>query len=65
MKDEFISATSASGLTFSGQRSAVETVSLMSDVVLNIFQLRILLRILCNKLGAKIFEPENIMKSLS
>ena len=37
----------------------------MSDVGLNIFQLRILLRILRNKLGAKMFEPENIMKSLS
>ena len=38
---------------------------MMSDVGLNISQLRILLRILRNKLGAKTFEPENIMKSLS
>ena len=45
--------------------SAVETASLMSDIGLNISQLRILLRILRNKLGEKIFEPENIMKSLS
>ena len=45
--------------------SAVETTSLMSDVGLNISKLRILLRILRNKLGAKMFEPENIMKSLS
>ena len=44
--------------------SAVETASLMSDVGLNISQLRILLRILRNKLGAKIFEPKNIMKIL-
>ena len=45
--------------------SAVETTSLMSDVGLNISQLRILLRILRNKLSAKMFEPENIMKCLS
>ena len=45
--------------------SAVETASMMSDVGLNISQLRILLRILRNKLGAKMFEPENIMKNLS
>ena len=45
--------------------SAVETASLMSGVGLNISQLRILLRILRNKLGAIFFEPENIMKSLS
>ena len=37
----------------------------MSDVGLNISQLRILLRILRNKLGAKMFESENIMKSVS
>ena len=45
--------------------SAVETANLMSDVGLNISQLRILLRMLRNKLGTKMFEPENIMKSLS
>ena len=45
--------------------SVVETASLMSDVGLNISQLLIFLRILRNKLGAKHFEPENIMKSLS
>ena len=45
--------------------SAVETTSLMSDVGLNISQLRILLRILHNKLGAKMFEPENVMISPS
>ena len=64
-EDEFLSAAGDSGLIFSGQMSAIETASLMSDVGLNISQLRILLRILRNKLGAKIFEPENIMKSLS
>ena len=37
----------------------------MNDVGLNIYQLRILLRILRNKLGAKIFKPENMMTSLS
>ena len=52
-EDEFISAADDSGLTFSGQMSAVETASLMSDIGLNISQLRILLRILRNKLGLK------------
>ena len=37
----------------------------MSDVGLNIFQLQIILRILRNKLGTKMFESENIMKNLS
>ena len=45
--------------------SAVETASMMSDVSLNISQLRILFKILRNKLGAKMCEPESIMKSLS
>ena len=45
--------------------SAVETASMMSDFGLNISQLRILLRILRNKLGTKMFEPENIINSLS
>ena len=43
-EDEFISAAGDFGLTFSGQISAVETASLMSDVGLNIFHLRIRLR---------------------
>ena len=64
-EDEFISTAGDSGLTLSGQMSAVETESLISDVGLNISQLRILLRILCNKLSTKMCEPENIMKSLS
>ena len=45
--------------------AAVETTSMMSDVGLNIYQLRILLRILRNKLGATFFEPEHMMKNLS
>ena len=64
-ENEFIAVAGDSGLTFSGQISAVETASMMSDVGLNISQLRILLRILRNKFGAKMFESENIMKSLS
>ena len=48
-----MSTTGESGLTFSGQMSAVETASMMSGVGLNISQLRFLLRILRNKLGAK------------
>ena len=65
LRNEFISVTGDSGLTFSGQISAVETASLMSDGGLNISQLRILFRILRNKLGVKNFEPENIMKILA
>ena len=38
---------------------------MMSDIGLNISHLRIFLRILRNKLGAKMFEPENIIKSFS
>ena len=64
-EDKFTTAAADSCLPFSGQMSAVETASMMSDDGLNISQLRILLRILRNKLGAKIFEPENIMKNLS
>ena len=44
--------------------SAVETASMMSDDGLNISQLCILLRILRNKLGAKMFEPENIIEDM-
>ena len=38
--------------------SAVETASTMNDAGHNSFLLRILLRILQKKLGAKIFKPE-------
>ena len=51
-EDDFIAAVGDSGLTFSGQMSDVETTSKMSDVGSNISQLRILLRILRNKLSA-------------
>ena len=53
-----ISATDNSSLTFVDQISAVETGSMMSGVGINICQLRLLLKIFRNKLGAKIFEPE-------
>ena len=36
-----------------------------SDVDFNISQLRIILKILRNKLGAQIFEPKYMMKTLS
>ena len=45
--------------------SAIESTSMMSDIGLNISQLRVLLRILRNKLGAKMLEPEKMIKSLS
>ena len=64
-EDEFITATGDSGFILSGQMSAVETTSIMIDVGLDIYQLRILVRILRNNLGANIFEPEQMMKSLS
>ena len=57
-EDEFITATGDSGLSFSGQISDIETANMMSNVGLNTSQLRNLLRILRNKLGAKMFEPE-------
>ena len=59
-EDEFITATSDSGLTFSGQMLAVEAASMMNAVGLNIYQLCILLRILRNKLGVNFFEPERV-----
>ena len=57
-EDDFISAASNSG-----QMSVVETTSMINDVGLNISY--ILHRILRNKLGAKIFEPEHLMKALN
>ena len=59
-EDEFIAAAGVSGLIFSGQMSADETASMMSDVGLNISQLGILLKILRDKLGTKMFEPETL-----
>ena len=64
-EDEFTASDGDSGLTFSGQMSAVETANMISDVGHNISQLRILLRIWLNKEETKMFEPENSMKSLS
>ena len=37
----------------------------MSGIGLNIYRLCILLRILRNKLGTKLFEPDHLMKALS
>ena len=37
---------------------------MMSDVGIDIFQLRIRLKILRNKLGSKMFESEHMMKNL-
>ena len=56
--DEFTSVAGDSGLTFAGQISAIKTASMMNDIGINISQLRILLRILRHKIGAKLFEPE-------
>ena len=64
-EDEFIPSTDDSGLAFSTQMPAIETVSMMSDDGLNISQLRIILRTLHNKLDEQMFKPENVMKSLS
>ena len=40
-EDKFIAAAGDSGLTLSDQKSTVETTSMMSDVSLNISQLRV------------------------
>ena len=64
-EDEFITTAGDSGLTFSGQISSVETLNMMSDIGLNISHLRILLRVLRNKLSAEMCEPEKMMKFLS
>ena len=64
-EEEFISTAGDSSLKFYGQISAVETASMMSDVGFNIYQLRILLRILRNKLDVNMFEPEHVMKNLA
>ena len=60
-----MNAAGDSGLTFYSQMSDIEIASMMNDAGLNISRLRILLRILRIKLGAKIFEAEIMMKSLS
>ena len=63
-EDEFVSAAGYLGLTFSGSMSAIETVSMMNDVGINISQLHILLRILRDKIVANLFEPESEMIDL-
>ena len=63
-EDEFVSATGDSGLTFSGSISTIETTSMMNDIGINISQLRIQLRMLRHKIGAKLFEPESEMAYL-
>ena len=45
--------------------SAIETASMMSDIALNISQLRILLRILRLNIGAKLLEPDVRIKDVS
>ena len=60
-EEEFITAADDSGLTFSGQMSTVETASMMSDGGLNISQPRILLKIVRNKLGTRMFQPGKIL----
>ena len=37
-EDEFVSAASDSGLTFSGSMSDIETASMMNDIGINILQ---------------------------
>ena len=63
-EEKYISTAGDSGLTFSGSMSTIETTSVMNDVGINISQLRILLRILRHKIGAKLFEPESKMVDL-
>ena len=45
--------------------SAVETASMMSDVWLNISQLRIILEKMRRELDVKFVEPEYLMKNIS
>ena len=54
-EEEYTSATGDSGLTYSGSMSTIESASMMNDFGINISQLRILLRILRHKIGAKLF----------
>ena len=63
-KDQFVSATSDSGLTLSSLMSTIDITSILNDVGINISQLRILLRLLRHKIGAKLFDPESKMTDL-
>ena len=65
-EDEFIFAVGDSGLHFLVQYQQLKkNTNIMSDVDLNIYQWHILLRMLRNKLDAKTFEPEHLMKALN
>ena len=44
--------------------SAIKTASMMNDIGINISQLRILLRMLRHKIGAKLFEDKSKMTDL-
>ena len=44
--------------------STIETASMMNDVGIHISQLRIILRVLRHKIGAKLFEPESKMTNI-
>ena len=57
-EDKFITASSDTSLTFSDQMPGVETTSMMSNAGINIYQFRILLRSLRDKLDTRMFEPE-------
>ena len=63
-EEEYISAAGESGFKFSGSMSTIETASMMNDVGIHISQLRIILRVLRHKIGAKLFEPKIEMKDL-
>ena len=58
-KDNFMSAAGDAELNFSCQTSYVD---ISDDSGLNISLIHILLRVLCYKLGANLFEPEHKMK---
>ena len=63
-EDKFISTTGDYGLILSGQIYVIETTSMINDAGVNISQLRVLLRILRYKIGAKLFEPETKMTDI-
>ena len=63
-EEELIPVAGDSGLTFSSPIATTETASMMHNVGVNISQLHILFRILRNKIGVKLFEPEIKMTDL-
>ena len=56
-EEEFISAAGDFGLPFSDQISVVESTSMIFDIGHKIDQLRIRLKVLRDKLSAKMLEP--------